>query len=48
VVYLQESDFDIGTCKDPVSFSQAIESNDSAKWINAMNDELKLMDQNEV
>jgi hypothetical protein len=48
VVYLQEFDFDIGTCKDPVSFSQAIESNDSAKWINAMNDELKSMDQNEV
>jgi hypothetical protein len=48
VVYLQESDFDIGKCKDPVSFSQAIESNDSAKWINSMNDELKLMDQNEV
>jgi hypothetical protein len=48
VVYLQESDFDIGTCKDPVSFSQAIESNDSAKWINVVNDELKSMDQNEV
>jgi hypothetical protein len=48
VVYLQESDFDIGTCMDPISFSQAIESNDSAKWINSMNDELKSMDQNEV
>ena len=48
VVYLQESDFDIRTCKDQVSFSQAIESNDSAKWINAMNDELKSMHQNGV
>ena len=48
MVYLQESDFDVGICKDPVSFSQAIESNDSAKWINAMNDELKSMDRNEV
>ena len=48
VVYLQESDFDVGTCKDPVSFSQAIKSNDSIKWIDAMNDELKSMDQNQV
>jgi len=31
VVYLQESDFDIGLNKDPVSFSQAIESNESDK-----------------
>ncbi|XP_075080360.1 uncharacterized protein LOC107807206 [Nicotiana tabacum] len=36
VVYLQESDFDIGLNKDPVSFSQAIESNESEKWIDAM------------
>jgi transposase InsO family protein len=48
VVYLQESDFDIGTSKDPVSFSQAIEGNNSVKWIDAMNDELKSMDQNKV
>ena len=48
VFYLQESDFDVGMCKDPVSFSQAIESNDSPKWIDAMNDELKSMDQNKV
>ena len=48
VIYLQESDFDIGTSKDPVSFSQAMESNDSTKWIDAMNDELKSMEQNEV
>ena len=31
VVYLQESDFDIGIRKDPVSFSQAMESDDSSK-----------------
>jgi hypothetical protein len=48
VVYLQESDFDIGTSKDPVSFSQAIEGNNTVKWIDAMNDELKSMDQNKV
>jgi hypothetical protein len=48
VVYLQESDFDIGTSMDPVSFSQAIEGNNFVKWIDAMNDELKSMDQNKV
>ena len=31
VVYLQGSDFDIGIRKDPVSFSQAMESDDSSK-----------------
>ena len=48
VVYLQESDYDIGTSKDSVSFSQAISCSDSDKWIDAMNDELKSMDQNKV
>ena len=48
MVYLQEYDFDVGMCKDPLSFSQGIESNDSPKWIDAMNDELKSMVQNEV
>ena len=43
VVYLQESDFDIGIRKDPVSFSQAMESDDSSKWMEAMNEELKSM-----
>ena len=47
-MYLQESDFDIGINKDLVSFSQAIECNDSSKWVDAMNDELKSMDQNKV
>ena len=48
VVYLQESDFDIGTRKDPVSFSQAMESDDSSKWMEAMNEELKSMAHNGV
>ena len=48
VVYLQESELDIGIDNDPVSFSQAIECNDSIKWVNAMKDELKSMDQNQV
>ncbi|KAM1019856.1 hypothetical protein ACFX2I_041197 [Malus domestica] len=48
VVYLQESDVDIGINKDPVSFSQAVNCIGSSKWIDAMNDELKSMDKNEV
>ena len=38
VIYLQESDFDIGLSKDPISFSQALESVDSTKWENVMKD----------
>ncbi len=48
VVYLQESDINIGSSKDLISFSQALESVDSTKWINGMKDGLKSMDQNEV
>ena len=48
MVYFQEPDYDIGTSKDPVSFSEAIGSSDSDKWIDAMNDELRSMDQNKV
>ena len=38
VVYLQEPDFDIGINKDPISFSQAIESDNFSKWIKAMDE----------
>jgi len=48
VVYMQESDYDIGINKDPVSFSHAVESKESMEWINAMKEELKSMQQNEV
>ena len=48
VVYLQDSDFGIGIRKDPVSFSQAMESDDSSKWMEAMNEELKSMAHNGV
>ena len=48
MVYLQEPDYDIGTSKVPISFSQAIGYSDYDKWIDAMNDELKSMDQNKV
>ncbi|CAD5178822.1 unnamed protein product, partial [Musa acuminata subsp. malaccensis] len=43
-----ESDYDIGIKRDPLSFSQAIESNDSEKWYDAMKEELKSMIQNDV
>ena len=48
MVYLQELEFDLGIDEDPVSFSQAMESVNSAKWLDAMKEELKSMDQNEV
>ncbi|XP_022846239.1 uncharacterized protein LOC111368978 [Olea europaea var. sylvestris] len=49
VVYLQGSEFDLGIVDDdPVSFSQAIESANSDKWLDAMKDELKSMEHNEV
>ena len=47
-MYLQESDFDIGIRKDPISFSQAMESDDSRKWMEVMNEELKSMAHNGV
>ena len=48
VMYLQEHEFDIGTCNDPVTFLQVKERSDSDKWINAMKEELKSMAQNKV
>ena len=48
LVYLQESDFDYGIDEDYVSFSQAINSDKSDKWINAMKEELKSMAENNV
>ena len=36
------------TIKDPVSYSQAIKDVNSSKWIDAMKDELKSMDENQV
>ena len=48
VVYLQESDYDYGIDNDPVSFSQAINSDKSNKWIDVMKEELKSMTQNNV
>ena len=43
VVYLQESESDLGIENDPVTFSQAMNDVNSDKWLEAMKDELKSM-----
>ncbi|KAD4386077.1 hypothetical protein E3N88_26246 [Mikania micrantha] len=46
VTYLSEVDIDIGNHNDPTSYSEAITSNQSSEWHNAMIDELESMDKN--
>ena len=41
MVYLQESKFDLGIDEDPVSFSQAMRSVNSTKWLDVMKEQLK-------
>ena len=41
VVYLQESKFDLGIDEDPISFSQAMRSVNSTKWLDVMKEQLK-------
>ena len=49
VVFLQEHEVDIGVVEDdPINLSQAIESSNSQKWIDAMNEEMKSMKDNDV
>ena len=48
MVYLRESESDLGIENDPVTFSQAMNDVNSDKWLEAMKDELKSMVQNEV
>jgi len=48
VVYLQESENDLGIDNDPVSFSEAINGDNYDKWLDAMKDELKSMTHNDV
>ncbi|KAH9668655.1 Integrase catalytic domain-containing protein [Citrus sinensis] len=47
VVYLQESDVNIGAEDDPTSFLQATCSSKSILWYNAMNDEMDSMTNNQ-
>ncbi|RVW94600.1 Retrovirus-related Pol polyprotein from transposon TNT 1-94 [Vitis vinifera] len=48
VVYLQESDYNIGAENDPKSFSQAMSCKESELWYNAMKDEMSSMKCNDV
>ncbi|KAA0051690.1 uncharacterized protein E6C27_scaffold60G00710 [Cucumis melo var. makuwa] len=48
VVYLHESEFDLSIDNDPILFSQAIKEDNSAQWLDAMKEELKSMNDNEV
>ncbi|KAD4585071.1 hypothetical protein E3N88_22672 [Mikania micrantha] len=48
VTYLSEIDIDIGKHNDPTSYSEAITSDQSSEWHNAMIDELESMDKNNV
>jgi len=48
VVYLQESENDLSIDNDPISFSEAINGDNSDKWLDAMKDELKSMAHNDV
>jgi hypothetical protein len=48
VVYSVDHGCDLGIDKDHVSFKKAMECYDSEKWLNAMKEELKSMDDNEV
>ncbi|KAJ4713114.1 Retrovirus-related Pol polyprotein from transposon TNT 1-94 [Melia azedarach] len=49
IVFLQEHEVDIGVMEDdPINFRQAIESSNSQKWIDAMNEEIKSIKDNDV
>ena len=48
IVYLQESDFDIGPKDDPTLFSQAISDSNSTLWYDAMKEEMESMAKNQV
>ena len=48
VVYSLEHECELSIDEDPVSFRQAMESVNSEKWLNAMKEELKSMDDNKV
>ena len=49
VVFLQEHEDDIGVNEDdPINFLQAMKSSDSQMWIDAMNEEMKSMKDNDV
>ena len=48
MVYLQESDYNIGAKNDPETFAQAMSCKKSRLWYNAMMDEMDSMNSNDV
>ena len=49
IIFLQEHKVDIRIMgDDPINFYEAIESYNSQKWINAMNEEIKFMKDNNI
>ena len=46
--YLQESENDLSIDNDPYSFSEAINGDNSDKWLDSMKDELKSMAHNDA
>ena len=49
IVFLHEHEFDIGAMEDdPINFCQALESSKYKEWIDAMNEEIKSMKENDV
>jgi len=46
MVYLQESENDLNIDKDPISFSEAMNVDNSNKWLDDIKYELKSMAQN--
>ena len=49
IVFLQEHEFDIGAVEDdPINFCQALKSSKSQEWIDAMNEEIMSMKDNDV
>ena len=46
--YISEDMYDIGKAEDPTSFKEVVSNSNSAKWVEAMKDELKSMSTNDV
>lgn len=48
IVYLIESNFDVGLPKNPITFSQAMSGDKSTFWLDALNNELESIYKNQV
>ena len=48
IVYLKESDYNIGAENDSKTFSQGVSCSESISWCNAMKDEMNSVVSNEI